>query len=141
MDRLVDTNAFEAIFLSYRPFTPEQRLLDAILRDAANCLISDGSGRHGQSKKREALQWFMEEYQDDDSYFSFPYVCEYLKLSHTAVRRALFEGAYSKTRYRQPGVTERRVQYGTVKQHEYRKLVANQQTDREKETTDATHKQ
>jgi hypothetical protein len=70
-------------------YTPERRLMAAVLRDAIDCYITDcfTVNRHKKRSYREAEEWFFS--GDDHGVFSLYNVCGILNLDPGYIRRML----------------------------------------------------
>ena len=70
-------------------YTPERRLMAAVLRDAIDCYITDcfTVNRHKKRSFREAEEWFFS--GDDHGVFSLYNVCGILNIDPGYIRRML----------------------------------------------------
>jgi len=70
-------------------YTPERRLMAAVLRDAIDCYITDcfNVKRHKKRSYREAEEWFFN--GDDHGVFSLYNVCGILSIDPGYIRRML----------------------------------------------------
>ncbi len=70
-------------------YTPERRLMAAVLRDAIDCYITDcfNVKRHKKRSYREAEEWFFS--GDDHGVFSLYNVCGILSIDPGYIRRML----------------------------------------------------
>ena len=67
----------------------EQKLMTAILKDAARCVRKFKYSRSywGERRYKEAVTWFL---SDDKIYlYSFRSICSYLELNHRMIREAV----------------------------------------------------
>ncbi len=72
-------------------FSPEQRLMLAVLEDGVRCFQNGRAARNGPRRRRriEAQRWIVA--TDDHSPYSFEWVCEGLGIDTAQFRKALLD--------------------------------------------------
>ena len=77
------------VYRSSNAYTPEIRLIAAMLKDAIDCYLKHESDKTRRGKRifSEAAHWIFN--QQEDGLFSFENVCEILKIDPDYIRRVL----------------------------------------------------
>jgi hypothetical protein len=77
------------VYQSSAAYTPEIKLIAAVLEDAIDCYVKNlgAKTRRGKRICNEAEEWIFG--QNDDWIFSFENICEMLKLEPNYIRRIL----------------------------------------------------
>jgi hypothetical protein len=77
------------VYRSSNAYTPEIRLIAALLKDAIDCYLKHESDRTRRGKRifSEAAQWIFGRHED--WLFSFENICEMLKIDPDYIRRVL----------------------------------------------------
>jgi hypothetical protein len=77
------------VYRSWNAYTPEIKLIAAVLQDAIDCYLKYCSAKTRRGKRifNEAAQWMFN--RDEDSVFGFDNICEMLKLDPDYIRRVL----------------------------------------------------
>ena len=86
---ILNGHQYFKIFRAQAHFTPEQRLMFAVLTDAVECFQKnmDAKSRAGRSLFIDAEKWLFS--RDTSWPFSFEHICEMFDLNPTYIRRGL----------------------------------------------------